>query len=48
MLKIVVGHSNDPDSLEAARDVIEQCQGGFSRSNAPGEDFDDWFDVEHV
>jgi len=26
MLKITVGHSNDPDSLEAVHEVLEQCQ----------------------
>lgn len=26
MLKIAVGHSDGPDSLEAAHDVLEQCQ----------------------
>ncbi|MEE3719472.1 FIST N-terminal domain-containing protein [Tumidithrix elongata RA019] len=26
MLKIAVGHSNDPDSLEAVNEVLEQCQ----------------------
>ncbi|PSB00632.1 FIST signal transduction protein [Merismopedia glauca] len=26
MLKIVVGHSNDPDSLEAVNEVLMQCQ----------------------
>lgn len=25
MLKVAVGHSNDPDSLEAIQDVLEQC-----------------------
>ncbi|NEQ55185.1 MAG: hypothetical protein F6K11_34535 [Leptolyngbya sp. SIO3F4] len=26
MLKIAVGHSNDPDSLEAVQEVLEQCR----------------------
>ncbi|MGB7414772.1 MAG: hypothetical protein WA902_11250, partial [Thermosynechococcaceae cyanobacterium] len=26
MLKIAVGHSNDPDSAEAVNEVIAQCQ----------------------
>lgn len=26
MFKVAVGHSNDPDSLEAVKDVIAQCQ----------------------
>jgi hypothetical protein len=26
MLKVTVGHSNDPDSLEAAQEVLAQCQ----------------------
>jgi hypothetical protein len=26
MLKVAVGHSNDPDSLEAVNEVLEQCQ----------------------
>ena len=30
MLKIAIGHSNDPDSLEAVRDVIDQCQGDLA------------------
>ncbi|WP_019502995.1 FIST signal transduction protein [Pseudanabaena sp. PCC 6802] len=30
MLKIAVGHSNDPDSLEAVNEVLEQCQNSLS------------------
>ena len=26
MFKVAVGHSNDPDSLEAINETIEQCQ----------------------
>ncbi len=30
MLKIVVGHSNDPDSISAITEVLEQCQQSLS------------------
>jgi hypothetical protein len=30
MLKIAVGHSNDPDSLEAVNEVLEQCKNTLS------------------
>ncbi|MEG4998681.1 FIST signal transduction protein [Microcoleus sp. B4-D4] len=30
MLKVVVGHSNDPDSLEAITEVLEQCHQSLS------------------
>lgn len=33
MLKIAVGHSDDPDSLEAAHDVLEQCQTSLAGKN---------------
>jgi hypothetical protein len=26
MFKVAVGHSNDPDSLEAINETLEQCQ----------------------
>lgn len=26
MLKVAIGHSNDPDSLEAVKEVLQQCQ----------------------
>ncbi|HCF27662.1 MAG TPA: hypothetical protein DEV81_10800 [Cyanobacteria bacterium UBA11049] len=30
MLKVAVGHSNDPDSLEAVNEVLEQCQSALA------------------
>jgi hypothetical protein len=30
MFKIVVGHSNDPDSLAAVEEVIQQCNNSLT------------------
>jgi hypothetical protein len=36
MFKVAIGHSNDPDSLEAVKEVIQQCQSTLAQTPQAG------------
>ncbi|MBE9187147.1 FIST C-terminal domain-containing protein [Microcoleus sp. LEGE 07076] len=48
MLKTVVGHSNDPDSLSAITEVLEQCQQSLSKASPQAGILFAAIDFEHT
>ncbi|MGF1602537.1 MAG: FIST signal transduction protein [Thermosynechococcaceae cyanobacterium] len=48
MLKIAVGHSNDPDSAEAVNEVIAQCQADLAAQTPQAGILCAAFDFEHA